>query len=75
MFGGRGPYCLEYVTTLAQKVEQVAMGTVLDYYPKVTLHAYRKEITVEISIVYVIYYPKFFPKNSPVPTSAGHFSK
>ena len=55
MFGGRGPYCLEYVTTLAQKVKQVAVGTVLDYYPKVTLHTYRKEIIViEIPIVYVI---------------------
>lgn len=55
MFSGRSPYRLEYVTTLAQKVEQVAMGTVLDYYPKVTLHTYRKRIIVEISVVYVIY--------------------
>ena len=54
MLGGRGPYRFKNVTAFAQKVKQVAMGTVLNDNPEFTLHTWVKKMIIIIIIITII---------------------
>ena len=53
MLGGRGPYRFKNVTAFAQKVKQVAMGTVLNDNPEFTLHTWVRKMTIIIIIIII----------------------